>query len=161
MQFAQFIELMNQDLANEWTHLNFYLYHASAVTGLHAEEYKEFLTDAAKGELEHVQQFMDRLWGLEYSKPCQLGHDFPILTRVEDILNYAIELENIVATNYAKRLEQLDRLEGATPLVVAYLKVFYEAQLQDSYEDCEKMRRILADVLPASWRGRLDEIRGI
>jgi bacterioferritin (cytochrome b1) len=141
---AEFAALINEDLQNEWTHLQFYLYHASAVTGLHAEEYKEFLTDAAKGELQHVQQFLDCLYGLEFAKPCAGGHPFEMYTRVEDILITAHDLEQRVVATYAKRLQQLKALDDQ--VAAAYLEVFYEDQLQDSYEDARHIRRILADV---------------
>jgi len=140
-----FLGLMNSDLQNEWTHLQFYLYHASYITGLHAEEYKEFFTEAAKGEVGHVQQFLDRLCGLNVAVPNQCGHSFPCYTRVEDAINHSIKMEEEVVKNYAKRLEQLEHLSGAHPEIAAYLTIFYEDQLQDSYEDAEKMRRIMAD----------------
>lgn len=140
----QFLILMEGDLQNEWTHLQFYLYHASAVTGLHAHEYKEFLTEAAAGELQHVQQFLDRLFGLNVKPITTSGIQFPIFTDVEGILKHAIFLEKEVADNYAYRLTQLEELAGAYPTQAAYLTIFYEDQLKDSYEDCEKMRRILA-----------------
>jgi bacterioferritin (cytochrome b1) len=140
----QFLEIMEGDLRNEWTHLQFYLYHASAVPGLHAHEYKEFLTESANGELQHVQQFLDRLFGLGVKPLATSGHDFPIFTDVEDILRHAILLETTVANNYAQRLIQLEELAGSHPTQAAYLTIFYEDQLKDSYEDCEKMRRILA-----------------
>jgi bacterioferritin (cytochrome b1) len=147
LTLPQFLELMNSDLQNEWTHLQFYLYHASSITGLHAEEYKEFFTDAAKGELEHVQAFLDRLFGLNVPMPNQSGHPFPCYTRVEDALNHAIKIENQVVENYAVRLRQLDLLAAAHPTTAAYLRIFYEDQLQDSYEDCEKIRRLMANDL--------------
>lgn len=145
LTLPRFLELMNSDLENEWTHLQFYLYHASSITGLHAEEYKEFFTEAAKGELQHVQQFLDRLYGLNFNMPKQSGLPFPVFTRVEDALTYAIELETAVVENYTTRLRQLDSLALAHPVVAAYLNIFYEDQIQDSYEDCEKLRRIMAD----------------
>jgi bacterioferritin (cytochrome b1) len=140
----QFLVLMEGDLQNEWTHLQFYLYHASAVMGLHAHEYKEFLTEAAAGELQHVQQFLDRLFGLHVKPLATSGKQFPIFTDAEDILKYAILLETEVANNYAYRLTQLEALAEAYPTQAAYLTIFFEDQLKDSYEDCEKMRRILA-----------------
>jgi bacterioferritin (cytochrome b1) len=146
MTLNQFLEIMNGDLANEWTHLSFYLYHASAVTGLHAHEYKEFFTEAAKGEMTHVQAFLDRLYGLNYASPCQGPKAFQAATRIEDILTLAIKLEESVVTNYTQRLTQLDDLASAHPEIAAYLKVFYEDQLQDSYEDCEHMRRLALGV---------------
>lgn len=148
----QFLQLMNDDLQNEWTHLQFYLYHASHITGLHAEEYKEFFTDAAKGELEHVQQFLDRLLGLNFALPNQSGKSFPVFTKVEDALWHAVQLEEEVVKNYSFRLTQLERLLSAHPTVAPYLTLFYEDQLQDSYEDAEKMRRILADTLALQYR---------
>lgn len=140
MKFEQFLELMNEDLMREWTHLKFYLYHASAVTGLHAEEFREWLTDAAKGEMQHVQQFLDRLFGLGYQQPAQSSHVFPLLFLPADILAYAAKLENEVVTKYTERLKQLEEHEFPA---TAYLKVFYEDQLQDSYEDCERIMRML------------------
>lgn len=142
-----FLQLMNSDLQNEWTHLQFYLYHASSITGLHAEEYKEFFTEAAKGELSHVQQFLDRLFGLNHPTPNQAGINFPCYTKVDDALAHAIKMEREVVTNYTKRLQQLEFLSQVHPDIAAYLTIFYEDQIKDSYEDCEKMRRILGDDL--------------
>lgn len=141
---AEFVTLINEDLQNEWTHLQFYLYHASAVTGLHAEEYKEFLTEAAKGELQHVQQFLDCLHGFNFVQPCAGGHPFFTSTRIEDILIEAHTLERQVVVTYAKRLEQLKSLDDK--VAAAYLEVFYEDHLQDSFEDARHIQRILADV---------------
>lgn len=152
LTLPKFLQLMNDDLQNEWTHLQFYLYHASHITGLHAEEYKEFFTDAAKGELEHVQQFLDRLLGLNFALPNQSGKKFPVFTKVEDALWHAIQLEEEVAVNYTLRLSQLERLASAHPVAAKYLSLFYEDQLQDSYEDAEKMRRIMADTLALQYR---------
>lgn len=141
MKFEQFLELMNEDLTREWTHLKFYLYHSSAVTGLHAAEFREWLTDAAKGEMQHVQQFLDRLFGLGYAQPAHDAHSFPALLLPADILAYAAKLEKEVVEKYTERLKQLEEHDHAA---AAYLKVFYEDQLQDSYEDCERIMRMLS-----------------
>lgn len=152
MTLSEFLQLMNADLQNEWTHLQFYLYHASSITGLHAAEYREFFTDAAKGEMQHVQMFLDRLFGLHFNLPNSSGKQFPLSTHVETALANAARLEEEVVKNYSTRLTQLDALAATWPAEAAYLKVFYEDQLQDSYEDCEKIRRILADTLPQQFR---------
>jgi bacterioferritin (cytochrome b1) len=143
MTLNQFIEIMNGDLANEWTHLSFYLYHASSVAGPHAHEYKEFFTKAAESEMTHVQGFLDRLFGLNYDQPHQGPKTFQRASSVVNILMLAIKLEEEVVTNYTQRLKQLDELAVAHPEVAAYLKVFYEDQIQDSYEDCEHMHRLV------------------
>lgn len=143
MTLPDFLDLMNADLRNEWTHLQFYLYHASAVSGLHAQEYKEFFTDAAAGEMKHVQAFLDRLYGLNYNLPCQHGTQFPVVTDVQQAVEEAIKLEQQVVENYTKRLAQLEEIAPAHSVIAAYLTVFYEDQLQDSYEDCERMQRLV------------------
>ena len=145
LTFQRFLELMNSDLQNEWTHLQFYLYHASSISGLHAAEYKEFFTEAAKGEMEHVQQFLDRLYGFNYTQPHQSGSFFPYYTKVADAVAAAINMENDVVKNYTKRLQQLEQLSSVHPERAAYLTIFYEDQIKDSYEDCEKMRRLAGD----------------
>jgi len=142
-----FLELINNDLQNEWTHLKFYLYHSAAITGMHATEYREFFTDAAKGEMLHVQAFLDRLYGLNYPNPTQSSASFSTFSNAEDAITHAIELEMHVVENYTKRLQQLDQLSAAFPVTARYLTVFYEDQLKDSYEDAERMRRIMANDL--------------
>lgn len=140
MTVEDFVKLMNDDLRNEWTHLNFYLYHASAVSGLHAHEYKEFFTDAAKGEMQHVQQFLDRLFGLECKTPTAEGKVFPVFYKVADALTYALAIERDVVKIYAERIAQAETLPDP---VGKYLAVFYEDQMQDSYEDAEHIQRLL------------------
>jgi rubrerythrin len=143
MTRAELLELLASDLRNERKHLNFYLYHASAVIGLHGQrEYREWLLEAAASELAHVTAFQDRLWGLGAAAVDTSASDFECFTRVEDVLDYAREMEEEVVANYTQRLAQL---EGANFLESRYMAVFYEDQLQDSYEDCERIRRILAD----------------
>jgi len=146
MTLEHFLKLMDDDLVREWTHLKFYLYHASAITGLHAAEFREFFSDAAKGEMQHVQQFLDRLYGLGFPRPTQSAASFPVALDVETALKHACDLEEEVVKNYTERLQQLETLEH--PTAAAYLTVFYEDQLQDSYEDCERMRRLLGTIKP-------------
>ena len=146
MTVKDLIAALRADLTNEWQHLHFYLYHASAVQGLHAAEYREFLSEAADGERKHVAQFLDRLFGLgENVLPPPGNLMFPANTDVELILNAAIQLEREVITQFTQHLADLEDFDG-DPVIAAYFKVFYEDQLQDSYEDCEKMQRLLATV---------------
>lgn len=152
MTLPEFLVQMNADLQNEWTHLQFYLYHASSISGIHAAEYREFFTNAAKGEMQHVQQFLDRLFGLYFNLPNSTGTKFPMCRDVEAALVAAMKLEEEVVRNYAKRIAQLDALMVNSPVEASYLKIFYEDQLQDSYEDCERIRQILADTLANKYR---------
>jgi bacterioferritin (cytochrome b1) len=152
MTLGDFLQLMNADLQNEWTHLQFYLYHASSVIGIHAAKYREFFSEAAKGEMQHVQQFLDRLFGLHFNLPNSNGKQFPLCRNTETALGEALKLEEEVIKNYATRLAQLDALMINNPIEATYLRIFYEDQLQDSYEDCERIRQILGDTLTHSFR---------
>jgi ferritin-like protein len=143
MTVKDLIAALRADLTNEWQHLHFYLYHASAVQGLHAAEYREFLSDAADGEKAHIQQFHDRLFGLGADvQPCAAILPFPAHTDIEMILQTAIQLERAVVANFTQHLADLEDFSG-DPVTAAYFKVFYEDQLQDSYEDIEKMLRMV------------------
>lgn len=149
------LDALRADLVNERRHLATYLYLASAITGPHAAEYREFFEGAAKQELQHVLAFQDRIWGLGDVVP---SFEIPLSPRrpgnmtVPGALLAAIELEREVVENYARRLAALDEPHVMTAARVgaptlsegerAYMKVFYEEQLQDSYEDLEKMQRL-------------------
>lgn len=143
MNLNDLIEALTEDLSNEWQHLQFYIYHSSAVQGLHAAEYREFLTEAAQGEMQHIQHFLDRMLGLWLPQPYRPATKaFAPQTEPNAILRGAIELESQVIQNFTTRLIGLETFEG-DPVIAAYFKVFYEKQLEDSYEDREKMQRML------------------
>jgi bacterioferritin (cytochrome b1) len=137
----QIITLLEQDLRNEWKHMNFYLYHASAITGLHAEEYKEVFLKEAASEMQHVTEFSNMLWGLG-GKPDVYAHDFPRFTDVREALQYAYTMEQEVVRNYAERLNQL--LDVTVEPEATWLTVFLEDQLAHSRADVDRFKRLLA-----------------
>ena len=144
MKLIDFLALMNNDLKNEWTHLQFYLYHASTLSGPAQASYREFLTDAAKSEMQHVQSFLDQLLAAGYTEsPAIAGHNFPVFSNLVDILTHAVSLEETVVANYVERLSQLEVVAHEAPITARYLTIFYEDQLRDSYEDAARMRRML------------------
>ena len=137
----QIITLLEQDLRHEWKHMNFYLYHASAITGLHAEEYKEVFLKEAASEMQHITEFSDMLWGLG-GKPDVHAHDFPQFTDVRGALQYAYTMEQEVVRNYAERLNQL--LDVTVEPEATWLTVFLEDQLAHSRADVDRFKRLLA-----------------
>jgi len=141
------VQKLNEDLMNERTHMAFYVYHASVIKGLHALEYRELFEEAAASEMKHVLAFQDRILGLG-GEVGTAAHLFPMTDDVATAVQYAIDMENTVVWNYTRRLDELELLVD-DPAARAYLKVFYEDQLQDSYEDCERLRRLaLSTKLP-------------
>lgn len=139
MNKQQMIDLLNDDLKNEWKHLRFYLYHASAVQGLHCEEYKELFLKEAAGEMLHVTAFSDVIVGLG-GKATEESNSFPLMTDPKDILRYALTMEEEVVTNYVKRMRDSDELGGVDG---QWLEIFLEGQIQDSREDVDHFRQIV------------------
>ena len=139
MTIEEMIILMNQDLMNEWMHMRFYLYHASAVVGLHCHEYKEILIDEAKSEMSHVTEFCDAIVGIG-GVPTSQSNEFPKFTQPQDIMNHAVHIENEVVENYANRIEQAKELGGSNG---AWLEIFYENQLEHSRTDLDHFKQII------------------
>lgn len=146
MTLPEVINLLLGDLRNEWKHLRFYLHHASAITGPHAEEYKEVFLKEAASEMEHVTEFSDLLWGLG-GNPTPASNDFPLFIDVRGALAYALEMEQEVVKNYAERIEQAETLPNP---VGRWITIFLEDQINHSQRDVDRYKRLLAGV-PGSW----------
>lgn len=144
MKFRELVTLLNDDLKNEWKHLQFYLHHASAITGLHAHEYKEFLLEQAASEMQHVSQFSDLLLGLGET-PTTTINEFPKFTDAAEILEYAAAMELDVVRNYVQRIAQLADVprDPFDDMHTKWIEIFLEEQIKDSREDLDHIRRIL------------------
>ena len=136
------IDVLNKKKKNEWTHLRFYLYHASAVIGLHCAELKELFLEEAAGEMQHVTAFSDMIVGLG-GTATEESNAFPKFTDTVDILNYAIKLEQTVVTNYAKRIEEVRDVYGIEDPDARWLEIFLEDQIQDSRKDLDHLKQLV------------------
>ncbi len=139
MDKQKIIELLNADLRNEWMHLRFYLYHASAVVGLHREEYKELFLKEAAGEMAHVTAFSDVIYGLGGVATAD-ANDFQKFVKPEDIMRWALHMEEEVVSNYTQRMKDAVELGGVDG---QWLEIFLEGQIQDSREDVDHFRQII------------------
>lgn len=144
---ADMIDLLNGDLKNEWKHMRFYLYHASAVTGLFREEYKEFFLKEAAGEMAHVTEFSDVIFGLG-GTPTTESNEFPKLSDPKEIIAYALEMEEYVVENYVQRMKDAQKLaeDRYGGVDGTYLEIFLENQVQKSREDVDHYRQILRGI---------------
>lgn len=140
MTKEEMVALLNGDLKNEWKHLRFYLYHASAIVGLHREEYREYLLKEAASEMLHVTQFSDLIYGLD-GQATQESNSFPLLTEPKEILEYALEMEKEVVDNYVTRMHQAENDLGGTD--GQWIHIFLEGQVQKSREDVDNLKQIL------------------
>lgn len=146
MQLADMLAKLNDDLKNEWKHLRFYLYHASAIAGLHAHEYKELFLEQAASEMQHVSQFSDLIIGLGGTATAE-SNDFPKFSTAVEALGYAAVMENEVVKNYTQRIAQLESIlndaSGDTAAHKKWLEIFLEKQIEDSRQDLDHFKQLL------------------
>jgi bacterioferritin (cytochrome b1) len=129
MGLPTFIALMNEDLRREYHHMHFYLRSATAVQGLHRAEIGEYLLEEAASEMKHCEEFSRKIIGLG-GVPDQISSlDVPHLTDAREIISYALDMEQKVVDQFARRLEQADTLPAPYN---AIMRIFYEAQMEDS-----------------------------
>jgi bacterioferritin (cytochrome b1) len=139
MTKEEMIELLKSDLRNEWTHLNFYLFHASAVVGLHRHEFKELLMKEAGSEMTHVIEFSDVIRGLG-GEPESESNEFQKFSDPSAIIAAACEMEQHVVSNYTQRIKQAEQLGGVDG---QWLEIFLEKQIEHSREDVDEFRQML------------------
>lgn len=129
MTLDEFLELMAEDIANEYKHMHFYLHSAIVVRGLHREELGEYFLKEAASEMKHVEEFGKMFIGMGGVLSARV-ESFPTsLTDAKQILDYIVEMEGQVVKNYHKRMRQAEEIgtpEGSV------LHVFYENQILDS-----------------------------
>ena len=93
MTKSEFLELLQRDLSNEVTHMHFYLFYASNITGLHRHEYKEVFLKEAASEMAHVTQFSDFIIGLGGKSHIKSKEFDTTLTRLSTIIDAAKNME--------------------------------------------------------------------
>ena len=92
MNKEKLILKLNEDLANEYTHMHFYLQSSFLVEGTYRDEVSEWLVKHATSEFLHVQQFAKMIVGLG-GIPLHRHHPFPDLTDPHQIFLHAEHLE--------------------------------------------------------------------
>ncbi len=139
MSRQQLIDLLNDDLSNEYYHMHFYLHASVMIRGLHRAELSEFFSEQAVSEMKHVRQFSNLILGLG-CVPSTVYKPIPSTTCDFDLLSYAINMENEVVENYSTRIDQATELGGVDGKVI---QIFLEEQLLDSRTDADHMRQML------------------
>ena len=142
MTNEELVELINSDLKNELLHMKFYLHASSRVQSLFREELREFFTEEAQDEMKHCQQFADMVVYLG-GTPVTDGNPLPDIdyTDPQAVLAKTVELENEVAEIYSKRLRQTESHANSN---VSRTHVFYEDQIQDSWDTAKEVEQMIA-----------------
>lgn len=141
MTNEQLVDMLNNDLKNELQHLHFYLHAASRVQSLFREEVRELLMEEAQGELEHCDAFSKMIVYLG-GVPVVNGNDIPNIDYEDPqaVLAAAFQLEQEVAENYSQRLRDTESHANSN---VSRTHVFYEDQIQDSWDAMKEYEQML------------------
>jgi bacterioferritin len=150
MQLLEMIDLLNGDLAREYSHLQFYVQAARMVETIHRAELKEFFDNEAADELSHVQQWGDLIVGLGGIPTTTVAEFKSHLTDPIALLKETVKMESQVVANFVERQDQAGELEnnGDSDRVDGRrIDVFLDDQILDSrdtVDDVTKMLRGLA-----------------
>ena len=143
---TEMVDLLNEDLTREYSHMNFYLHSSIVVKGIHREEYSEMFQAEATSEMGHVTEFAKLILGLG-GKPGTKVADFRTdLTDPKALIEEAMRMEKEVVANYVDRMDQAvllmdnggdDRVHGRV------IEIFLEEQILHSRQDVDRYREIL------------------
>ena len=152
MNIEEMVDLLNEDLSREYSHLHFYLHSSTTVIGLHREEISEFLLEEAKGEMQHVVEFKKLLHGIILKRKLNKNVSTLIanfksdLECPKEILQEALKMEDEVVKKYTQRIQDacdLQENEGEDKIDGKYIELFLEDQLSDSRRDADEIRMMI------------------
>jgi bacterioferritin len=157
MIIEELVQLLNEDLANEYAHWHFYVQAATNVSGLHRQEIREFFLEQAEGEMKHVDEFRRMIQGVCTRRNLNLSistHPAEFkkgLTCPKALLKAALEMEDLVVSNYVARKAQAELLsEGADhedSIDATYIALFLEDQILDSRGDADNIREMMKNAI--------------
>jgi len=156
MNIEQMVDLLIGDLANEYSHMHFYMQAATSIRGLHRQEIGEFFSEQAASEMKHVDEFRRLIQGiitrrnLDRKVPSTVAEFKEGLTCPRELLQAALEMEEQVVQNYVTRHSQAENLaaSGSEDTVDGtYVSLFLEDQILDSRGDADNIREMLENTI--------------
>lgn len=156
----ELVNLLLEDLANEYAHWHFYMQAATNVSGLHRQEISEFFKEQAAGEMEHVEQFRRMIQGIITRRgfkteiPSKVAEFKRGLSCPKELLEAALEMEENVVANYVARKKQAEILADGEDMEdsidATYIALFLEDQILDSRSDADNIREMLRNTIDMS-----------
>lgn len=157
----ELVKLLIGDLANEYAHWHFYMQAATNVRGLHRQEISEFFKEQATGEMEHVEQFRRMIQGIITRRglksrevPSEVADFKRGLSCPKELLEAALEMEDMVVRNYVERRAQAEVLASGNDtedsVDATYVALFLEDQILDSRSDADNIREMLRNTVDVS-----------
>lgn len=144
MNKLELVNLLKEDLKNEYGHMLFYLNASICIQGPFREELGEFLRKEADDEMNHVEQFGKLILDLD-GIPDFDKLDYPKtnLTNVKDIIQYAFNMETEVVERYVQRMDDAISVGGVDG---RYVEIFLEDQILDSRTTAAHLKQILKNL---------------
>ncbi len=146
LSLTEVVDLLNEDLSREYSHMHFYLHASIVCRGLHREEYAEMFQAEASSEMGHVSQFGKLILGLGGTPGTSVA-DFPTgITNPIKLVEEAMRMEKEVVANYVDRMDQAIQLQengGEDRVHGRYIEIFLEDQILHSRSDVDNYREIL------------------
>lgn len=133
------IEILNDDLCQEYKHMLFYLHAANTVKGMERLYLADLFKKHAAGEMEHVMAFAHKINGYGGFPVSGLNtalFESQQLTGAE-LLSYALLMEREVVANYHQQHKAFQDYADIS------LLVFMEDQIEDSQRDIDELVQLL------------------
>lgn len=151
------VDLLMNDLANEYAHMHFYIQASTNVRGLHRQELSEFFAEQAKSEMNHVEEFRKMIQGLITRRNLKKTVSNSVadfkkdLTCPKALLRAALEMEDNVVKNYVERRQQAEtlseNLDFSDKVDGTYVSLFLEDQILDSRGDSDNILEMLESTI--------------
>lgn len=134
------IEILNDDLCNEYKHMLFYLHAANTVKGMERMYLADMFKKHAMGEMEHVMAFAHKISG--YGGFPVSGLNTALFETQQltpnELLSQALIMEREVVSNYHQQHKLFQDFGDIS------LLVFMEDQIEDSQRDIDELVQLLS-----------------
>jgi len=142
------VDLLIEDVLKEYQHMLFYLNASCYIQGLARVELGEWLSEEARDEMKHVEEFTKLI--IELGGGAKLNDKiFPLegfrvnysaIIHPKAILQHVLDMEQEVVRRYTERMDQAVELGGVDG---RYVEIFLEDQILDSKSTAAHVRQIL------------------
>lgn len=133
------IEILNDDLCNEYKHMLFYLHAANTVKGMERIYLTDMFKKHAAGEMEHVMAFAHKINGYGGFPVSGLNSTLFETQQLSatELLSQALIMEREVVANYHQQHKWFQDFGDIS------LLVFMEDQIEDSQRDIDELVQLL------------------
>lgn len=149
MTKIELVDLLIEDVLNEYKHMLFYLNASCFIQGLARVELGEWLAEEARDEMKHVEEFTKLIIELGGSEKLQesfsrinLSTDIKELQDPEKILTYVLDMEEEVVKRYTQRMDDAVNVSKSDPVAGRWVEIFLEEQILDSKGTAAHVRQI-------------------